>query len=196
MSPTRRRSYTPALMRRAFAHGKVLVIAQDLANLVAPAVPDGVTIEQFSGTDWDVFAPIAGESRIRRFERRSRAGRICIAAWEHGRPVAYGWISPVVETDVEGFELELPYGACYGWDLFVEPGSRGRGIAAALTGARLCWAEADGYTAIWRLIAPHNTASLRSLEKACGDRAVIMGELRYVRLLRWFRSSFQPGAAA
>jgi ribosomal protein S18 acetylase RimI-like enzyme len=186
------RRFTPNIVGRAFAHGTVLVVAQKLKNFDVPPPPAGVVIEPFTGRDWRALTPIASESQLRRFERRAQLGRVCLVARDYGRPVGYGWISPVVETGIEGFALDLPVGACYGWDLYVEPGSRRRGLGAALTGAGLLWAEADGYTAIWRLVAPHNAAALRTVEHAGSDQTEFVGELRYVRLLRWFRGSFGP----
>lgn len=182
------------LARAVFARGLLLVVADDLRASAAPPPPDGVVIEPFTGHDWDRLAAIAGQAERRRFRLRSSVGRTCLVAWERGRPLGYTWVSPVAEVAIEGLRLELPLGACFGWNLFVDPTARSRGIGSALAGARLLWAEADGYTAMWRLMAPRDAVLLDGWGDTPG-RTTLVGELRFVRFLHWYRGALIPLAA-
>ena len=182
------------IARGLFARGLLLVVSDDLRASAAPPPPEGVVIEPFIGHDWARLATIADEAERRRFRVRASVGRTCLVAWERGRPLGYAWVSPAAEVAVEGLRLELPLGACFGWSLFVDPPARSRGIGAALAGARLLWAEADGYTAMWRLIAP-DAALLLDAPPDIRDRSTLVGQLRFVRFLHWYRGALVPLAA-
>lgn len=179
-------------VQRLLSRGVVLVVAQDLSDYVAFPPPAGVVIEPFAGCDWGALAPITTAAERRAFRRRAAAERCCLVAWDGARPIGYTWTSPAMEAAIEGFELPLPPGACYGWNLFVAPEARSRGIGSALVGARLRWAETHGYRESWRVVAPHNLASVRTIERAAGGGCRVIGLLRYVRVGRWFRGALGP----
>lgn len=177
---------------RPYAHGLVLVVKQELRAPVVPAPPSGVIIEPFIPRDWRPLAPIATPAELRHFRARTDAGRVCLVAWRDQRPLGYVWLSPDTDPAMEGFRLPLPFGACYGWDLFVTPDARRSGVGAALFGALLLWAEADGYTSLWRVVAPHNVPALRTVARTTGPGASLVGLLRYVRLMQWFHARLEP----
>lgn len=182
------------LPRALFARGILLVVSDDLRASAAPPPPDGVVIEPFIGHDWARLAAIATEAERRRFRSWASLGRTCLVAWERGRPLGYAWVSPAAELPIEGLRLELPVGVCFGWNLFVDPAARSRGIGSALAGARQLWAEADGYTAMWRVVTAREAALLDAHPDARA-RTTLVGQIRFVRFLHWYRGALIPLAA-
>ena len=86
--------------------------------------------------------------------------------------------------------IPLPEEAVYLWDLYVLPAERGRGIGSALAAERLAIAHELGYREGWRMIAPRNLASLRTLR--AGGSTRIVGEIRFVQVLSLLRAHFRP----
>jgi GNAT superfamily N-acetyltransferase len=78
----------------------------------------------------------------------------------------------------------------YLWDSYVLPAERGRGIGSALVAERLGIARGLGYAEAWRMIAPRNAASLRTLR--AGGPVQVVGEIRFVQLLGSLRARFDP----
>ncbi|HJU65549.1 MAG TPA: GNAT family N-acetyltransferase [Gemmatimonadaceae bacterium] len=169
-------------------HGRLLLIEQQLESV--PAVPTvaGVRIARFEGTDWRTLAPIANERTLRRFQRAGARGRLCLVAWRDAIPVGCTWLSARTDWDLEQFVLDLPRDTSYGWNTFVSPKERGAGVGSALMHARLTHSRDLGYRASWGLVDPENRASLRTIEKISSAQTRVVAELRYVKVLRWFRA--------
>ena len=118
------------------------------------------------------------------------AGRIGVVAWRGGRAVGYAWMAERLAPDVTRCPIPLPEEAVYLWDLYVLPAERGRGIGSALAAERLAIARELGYQEGWRMIAPRNLPSLRTLR--AGGATRIVGEIRFVQLLSLLRARFLP----
>lgn len=177
-----------------FRHGRVVVIAQEMDALAQNSPPPGVEVRPFAGTDWSPLVEIANQRTRARFRRAAARGRICFVAWRGRRPIGYVWLSERIDPDLELYPLPLPEDAVYGWDVYVTPDERGRGIAPALIGARLRYARDRGFRTSWRAIAPDNAASFGAVRKTSRDGMQIVGELSYARVLgRVFaRGSLRP----
>jgi GNAT superfamily N-acetyltransferase len=170
---------------RVFQHGRVRVVEQRLDLVADVPPPSGLTIAPYAGPDWAPLARFSPPYSAARFRRAVARGRTCLVAWRDGRAVGYTWISDRLETDLEVFPLVLPADAAYGWNLRVDPAERSGGIGSALVSARLVWARARGYRRMYRVVAPDNAASLRTVAKTAGTGTRVLGTLHYVRLLRW-----------
>jgi GNAT superfamily N-acetyltransferase len=166
---------------RLFRRGHFLVIEQELTAFREVAPPAGVRIARFE-VDWSVLAGLATQRERRRMSAIARQGRTCLVAWRGERPVGYTWYSETMDPAIEGIVVPLPEDAAYLWDLYVDPAERGSGVGSALVAARLRHARERGYRTGWRMIAPSNAASLRTLGKTAGKGTRVVGELRYVKL--------------
>lgn len=180
-------------VRRAWRTARMIVFAQDLARSRRTPVPPGVAIRQLGGGEWRVLEPIATRRSLAGFRRRLEAGRVCLVAERDGRVLGYTWISERVDPAIETLPRELPPSAAYLWDLYVLPPERNGGVGSALVSARLDFAARLGYAEGWRMVAPRNHASLRTVAKTAGTGTRVVGEVRYVkvgpRLMYRFRAA-------
>jgi ribosomal protein S18 acetylase RimI-like enzyme len=94
-------------------------------------------------------------------------GRHCLIAWRNEQPVGYTWVSAGIGPDVSVWPLpfQFPSDAAYLWNLYVLPSERSSGIGTALARARLQLARELGFREGWRMVAPTNRASLRTVQK-------------------------------
>jgi GNAT superfamily N-acetyltransferase len=176
---------------RVFRRGRFWVLEQELANVREVPPPAGVTIEEFHG-DWSELASIATRREQRLFERAAGAGRNCFLARRAGVPIGYTWSSFSIDPAIEVYDIPLPTDAAYGWNLFVVPSERGSGTGTALVSARLAYARARGRRLGWRLIAPENRASQRTVEKTSRGRVRRIATFSYLKLGRRLFSRFTP----
>jgi GNAT superfamily N-acetyltransferase len=77
----------------------------------------------------------------------------------------------------------------------VDPRERGRGVGSALVSARLSAARERGHRRAWRVIAPENRPSLRTIEKSSGGAARVVGSLTYVTFFGRMRLRYEPGSS-
>lgn len=179
-------------LHRVVNWGRLVVIAQPLDRFREAGPPAGVTIRRTAGADWAALAAIVPRRDFPRFARQAEAGRVCVAAWRGASPIGYTWLAEQLGPDVTALPLPLPETAAYLYDLYVLRAERSNGIGSALVSARLAIARELGFAEGWRMIAPTNRASFRTMEKTSGAGTRVVGELRFVKLGPRMRGRFLP----
>ena len=168
-------------VRRVIRASRLMVFAQPLDHLPEVAPPAGVTISRLGSEEVEAMAPIAGERDRERYHGLLASGCIGLVAWKAGRPVGYAWIAREMRPGVSLYPLELPAHAAYLWDLYVVPAERCSGLGSALAAERLRTARELGFSEGWRMVAPDNVASLRTLRRT-GLQPRVVGEIRCLKL--------------
>ena len=172
----------PRSVYRIVRSGRMIVFSQSLDELPVVPLPAGVTIAPLGVNDWPALESLVPQRELDRFQLLVSGGRTCLVAWRGARPIGYAWVARSIGTDVTLCQFPLPPHAAYLWDLYVEPAERCNGIGSALASARLRTAREQGFREGWRMIAPSNRASLRTLEKS-GRGTRVVGELRFLKIL-------------
>jgi GNAT superfamily N-acetyltransferase len=183
-------------LHRLIRTGHLLVFAHSLDNLAVPTAPAGVRIALAEDEDWPALASLVGQREVSRFRALQAAGRRCLVAWRGKVPVGYAWVAHPIGPDVAPWPLPFtfPSTAAYLYNLYVVPSERSSGIGSALAHERLCLARDAGHREGWRMVAPSNSPSLRTVRKtAAGTRAV--GELHFLQLLGRTYARFTPPQA-
>jgi GNAT superfamily N-acetyltransferase len=168
-----------------------VLFEQDVARVSERPAPAGVEIRVLADRDWGALAQTLTTRSLERLRRRAMPGSTCLVAWRGGRPIGYTWISEP-EARPESLPVSLPSGVFYGWDLWVEPPERGRGVGSALARARVVYARERGARRAWRVIVDENRPALRTLEKSSGGRARALGKVTYVTFLGRVRRRYEP----
>ena len=169
---------------------RMILFAQGLDDLPEACSPDGVSVTRLLPRELPMLAYLASRRDLDKFRALLAAGRIGVVAWRGGRAVGYAWMAEQLGPDVTRCPIPLPGEAVYLWDLYVLPAERGRGIGSALAAERLSLARELGYREGWRMLAPRNFASLRTLR--AGGSTRIVGEIRFVQILSVLRARFLP----
>ena len=172
-------------LHRLLRTGRLIVFAHQLDREVdVPPLPPGVRISRGSELDVPALSSLIGQRELVRFRELMARGRHCLIAWRDDRPVGYTWVAGGVGPDVTMWPLpfEFPSDAAYLWNLYVLPTERSSGIGTALARARLQLARELGFREGWRMVAPTNRASLRTVEKS-GSGTRVIGKLKFVQLL-------------
>jgi GNAT superfamily N-acetyltransferase len=180
-------------LHRIFRRGRLIVFAHRVDQMVDLAPPAGVRISQPTAQEWPRLASLVGQRELQRFRALSTRGRRCVVAWRGETPVGYAWVANDLGPDVAPSPLPLvfPSSAAYLLSLYVLPAERSSGIGSALASARLRLARETGFVEGWRMVAPTNAPSLRTVQKtAAGTRLV--GEIRFVQLLGRTHARFTP----
>jgi ribosomal protein S18 acetylase RimI-like enzyme len=177
-------------LRKVVRRDRMILFAQGLDDLPDPSPPDGVRVTRLVPRELPMLAYLASRRDLDRFRAWLAAGRIGVVAWRDGRAVGYAWMAERLGDDVTRCPVPLAEDAVYLWDSYVLPAERRRGIGSALTAERLAIARALGYREAWRMIAPRNTPSLRTLR--AGGPLRVVGEIRFVQLLGLLRARFDP----
>jgi GNAT superfamily N-acetyltransferase len=181
----------PRTVDRVFRSGRLLVFAQTLDSAPEVAAPVGVRITPLGAADWPALSTLVTQRVLAQFRALVLAGRHCVVAWRESEPIGYGWVAEKIGPDVTACHFALPAHAAYLWDLYVIPSERSNGVGSALASARIQRARELGFSEGWRMIAPSNGASLRTLAKTASGTRVI-GELRYVKVLSRLYARFTP----
>ncbi|MGZ8391256.1 MAG: N-acetyltransferase family protein [Gemmatimonadales bacterium] len=176
---------------RVFRRSHLVIFAQSLDTSPHIPPPAGVRIAPVCDADWPALSSLVTQRDLARFRALIAAGRHCVVAWRGSEPIGYGWVTERLGPDVTACEFELPPHAAYLWDLYVIPSERSSGVGTALASARLRTARALGFSEGWRMIAPSNGASLRTLVRT-GSGTRVVGELRFVKVLSRMRVRFTP----
>lgn len=185
---------TPRTIYRVIRVSRLTVFAQPLDEIPEVKVPAGVTVARLRLEQVPSLGQIAGGRDRERFRRLLEIGCVGLVAWRGTRPVGYAWVATEMRPEVSHCPLELPSDAAYLWDLYVVSAERRSGVGSALASQRLRTARALGCKTGWRMITPHNTASLRTLHRS-GASTRIVGEMRYLKLGSRLFSRFTPGPA-
>ncbi len=161
-----------------------------------PALPEGISIEPFSGPDWtelDALAPRYFRARVQ-YARAN--GRFCVVARRAGRIVGFIWAGGADQAASVMYPVTPPADAINLHLLYVAPEERGRGVAAALQWGSSLEAHRRGYRRAVGLLTSLNRSSARVLHRIAGlgVRTIeFQGRVTLVRLFsrRWGR--WTPG---
>ena len=196
----RLRGVWKALAGRSLHHlvrsGRLIVFAQALDRATGSPLPSGISITRLDQGYWNALGSLVGRRELDQFRALLANGRHCLVAWRGEKPVGYAWVAEVIGPDVAiwPLPLEVPERTAYLWKLYVVPSERCNGIGSALAKARLQLARELGFRQAWRMVAPSNAASLRTVQKsATGTRVV--GKIRFVQLLNRTYTRFTPYGA-
>jgi ribosomal protein S18 acetylase RimI-like enzyme len=183
------------VIHRVFRAGRVTVFAHLLEDRIEATTLPGVVIRNAGLGDVRALASIAGQREAGRAEKLLANGRHCLIAWRGEQPVGYAWVADHAGPDIMVWPLpfDFPAGAAYLWNLYVLPRERSTGIGSALALARLRLAQKRGFREGWRMVAPSNTASLRTVRKSATSTRVV-GEVRFVQLFSRAYCRFIPAA--
>ncbi len=169
-------------VRRAVRWGRFVVIAQTLDRVREVPPPAGVGIRAAAPADRTALLAIVPRREQARLTRLGEPGRACLVAWRRRQPVGYTWFAERLAPDVSLLPLPLPADAAYLYDLFVSREERGSGVGSALASARMAHARRLGFREGWRMIAPANRASFRTVEKTAGSGTRIIGEIGFLKV--------------
>lgn len=172
-------------LHRVLRTGRLIVFAHQLDREVGPPpLPPGIRISCGTEQDVQVLSSLVGRRELVRFRDLMARGRHCLIAWRDDHPVGYTWVAGDVGPDVTMWPLPFtfPSDAAYFWNLYVLPSERSSGIGTALARARLQLARELGFREGWRMVAPTNYASLRTVERSSAGTRVI-GKLKFVQLM-------------
>ncbi len=173
--------------------GHVVVFAQPLDSAPEIPPPPGVAIRPLSAEDWAALSKIVTQRSLALFRQLAANGRHGLVAWRGADAIGYGWVAERIGPDVTACPLALPPHAAYLWDLYVVPAERSNGVGSALASARVQLARNLGFREGWRMIAPSNGASLRTLAKTAMNTRTV-GELRFIKIFASIHTRFTPAA--
>jgi GNAT superfamily N-acetyltransferase len=174
-----------------FRSGHLLVFAQSLVDDIPNSTISGVVIRPADGGDWGALGALVGQRDLRRFREMATKGGHFLVAWRGQQPIGYASVAEAVGPDVTIWPLPLnvPATAAYLWNLYVLPSERGSGVGSALAQARLRTARERGFREGWRMVAPMNRASLRTVEKT-GRGTRLVGQVHFFQLFNQTYASF------
>jgi GNAT superfamily N-acetyltransferase len=177
--------------------GRVVVLAQKLDQELDLSLPAGITITSLHQSDWRTLTELVSRRDIEDCRAALANGRHCLVAWRGARPVGYAWVGGGLCPELAMWRIPLPFPryAAYLWNLYVLPAERRNGIGTALAKARLQKAKELGFQEGWRMVAPSNHASMRTVRNS-GAPARVIGELRLVKFLFGTYVRFTPRADA
>ena len=181
-------------LHRVLRTGHVIVFAQPLESAPEVPPPPGVAIRPLSDNDWPALSRIVTQRSLALFRALAANGRHGVVAWRGPEPIGYGWVAERIGPDVTACPLALPPYAAYLWDLYVVPAERSSGVGSALASARVQLARGLGFREGWRMVAPSNGASLRTLAKTGTDTRTV-GELRFIKIFGSIRARFSPASS-
>ena len=168
-----------------------LLFEDDLTGLTQAPPPAGVEVRVLCDRDWASITGALTTRSLKRFGRQMTPQNTCFIAWDGERLIGYTWLAES-GAPVEELPLPLPPDVTYGWDLWVDPRERRRGVGAALVRARLAYGRERGYPRAWRIVIDDNRPALRAIERGSGGAARLLGKVVYVTILGRPRARFEP----
>jgi hypothetical protein len=150
------------------------------------APPAGVRFGEATLADLDALATAVGDRGKRElFEQRFRAGRRCFAAFAENAVIAYVWVSPTIDPDLEDAPpLKLAKDEAYISDAFVVPEWRRKNLHY-FTGRMAGQAVADaGCRNAISLIKAFNIASLKA-SAAWGRPVAVLEQRVFLKWQHW-----------
>ena len=180
-------------LHRVLRTGHLIVFAQLLESAAEVTPPPGVAIRPLTDTDWPALSRIVTQRSLALFRTLVANGRHGVVAWRGSEAIGYGWVAERIGPDVTACPLDMPSDAAYLWDLYVVPAERSNGVGSALASARVKLARDLGFREGWRMIAPANGASLRTLAKTGTDTKTV-GELRFIKIFASIHARFRPAS--
>ena len=183
---------------RVLRVGRLIVFAHSLDRKLDLSFPPGIRVTRATDEELKLLGPVAGQRDVSRFRALVKNGRHCLIAWRGDQPLGYTWVAAGVGPDIMMWPLplEFPSEAAYLWNLYVLPSERSNGIGTALAQARLQLAKELGFREGWRMVAPSNRPSIRTVEKS-GTGTRIVGELEFVHFMgRTFGRFKSPQASS
>lgn len=168
-----------------------LLFEADLAELSQAPPPAGVEVRVLDDRDRAAIAGALTTRALRRIDRLMTPGNTCFIAWGGERPLGFAWLSEPGTTH-ESLPLPIPPDVVYGWDLWVDPRERSRGVGSALVRARLACARERGFLRSWRIVMDGNQAALRTLERSSDGGARVLGQVVYETFLGRRRVRSEP----
>jgi GNAT superfamily N-acetyltransferase len=169
---------------RVLRGGRLIVFAHSLDGELGLSLPPGIRITRATDEELKALGPVTGQRDVSRFRSLVKNGRHCLIAWRGDQPLGYTWVAGGVGPDIMMWPLplEFPPDVAYLWNLYVLPSERSNGIGTALAQARLHLARELGFREGWRMVAPSNRPSLRTVAKS-GISTRIVGELEFLHLM-------------
>jgi hypothetical protein len=159
-------------IHRVLRTGHVMVFAQQLESAPEVLAPAGVIIRALRDNDWPALSRIATQRSLASFRLLAATGRHCLVAWRGAEAIGYGWVAERIGTDVTACPVAMPPDAA---------------------SARVQLARRLGFREGWRMIAPENAASLRTLAKT-GTHTRTVGELRFIKIFASVHGRLRPAA--
>jgi len=187
-----RKAFLRRAVYRLYRRRRGLLFEEDLTEVSEAPPPAGVELRVLADRDWASLTGALTTRSLKRFRRHMTPQNTCLVAWRGERPVGYTCLSEPGAT-VEELPLPLPPDAVYGWNLWVDPRERRRGVGSALVRARLAYARERGFRRAWRILIDGNRPALRTLERSSGGRARVLGSVHYVTFLGRKRARYEPG---
>ncbi len=186
-----REAFLQRAVYRLYRRRTALLFEEDVTRVSQVRLPAGVEVRVLGDRDWASITGALTTRVLKRFRRNLTPWNTCLVAWRGERPVGYTWFSEPGAT-VEELPLRLPPDAAYGWDLWVDPRERRRGVGSALVRARLAYARERGFVRAWRIVIDSNLPALRTIERGGVGDARVLGKVVYVTLLGRMRARYVP----
>jgi ribosomal protein S18 acetylase RimI-like enzyme len=188
-----REAFLNRAVHRLYRRETGLLFEEDPREVSEAPPPAGVEVRVLGDRDWVDVADTLTTRALSLFRRQMTPQNTCLVAWRGERLIGYTWLSEP-GAPLRGLPLPLPSGIAYGWDLWVDPRERSRGVGSALVRARLACARERGFLRAWRIVIDGNRPALRTLERSSGGRARVLGKVVYVTFLGRRRARYEPGA--
>jgi GNAT superfamily N-acetyltransferase len=145
-----------------------------------------VEIRPFTAGDLDFVRREHLPSEANLCAQHMAHGHQGFVAFIEGKMAGYAWMSN--DATLERVALRFEPGDILVSDAFTAPASRGKGVQAILTQARLQWAQEHGYRRVLAYIEIHNAPSLKVWREKMN--AEIIAHIVFTRIGFWRRTKY------